>query len=209
RLIEVRKRISPAAIRRMKPGLTGEHQILNAACAIVTIDTLKMEQTKTFRRVGRKAIKAGLIRVQKNTGLHGRMEVLGKKKQYILDVAHNPAGLETLMNALPASIKKNLIVVFGVMRDKDYRSMCRTLALNATCVVSVQPQTGRALTSAEMFDSLKATGIEAIDGGSVRNGILVADSILHRKGKILVTGSHYVVGEALELLKSTGHVANA
>lgn len=227
RLIEVRKQVATTAsklhanpvcmnflsqhvdVRDVKLGLTGNHQIANAASAVATIDTLlsKRNNVKTFPRLNRKSVKNGLIRVRKNTGLHGRLETSGMKKRYILDVAHNTAGLEALVAALPARFRNNLVVVFGVMKDKDYPAMCKIVAQTAAHVIAVQSKTQRALPSAEITDRMNLAGTPAINGGSVVDGMLIADSLAGESGKILITGSHYVVGEALEILQSEANSA--
>lgn len=229
RLIEVRKRVTTTAsklrasrvymnfrsqhvvVRDVKLGLTGNHQITNAACAVATIDTLlnKKKHVKTFGHLSHKSVTSGLMRVRRNTGLHGRLEILGENKQYILDVAHNTAGLEALVVALPARYRNNLVVVFGVMKDKDYPAMCNIVARIAAHVIAVQPKTQRALPSAEITDRMNLAGIPAINGGDVGDGMLIAYRLAGESGKILITGSHYVVGEALELLQSSRSSANA
>ncbi len=198
-------------IQGVKPALAGAHQLTNAGCAVATIETLLKNKmhAQTFQGLTRKAMRDGLVRVRKNTDLHGRLEVFGRKKRYILDVAHNPSGLETLMNAVPSQFKKNLIVVFGVMKDKDYVSMSRILAANAKSVITVQPKTKRAVPSAELSKFMRSTGIRAVSGGGVERGILLANRLAGESGKVLITGSHYVVGEALALLQSWRSPANA
>ncbi len=198
-------------LQGVKPGLAGAHQLTNAACAVATIETLLKNKmnAQTFPGLTRKAVRNGLERVRKNTGLHGRLEVFGRKKRYILDVAHNPSGLETLMNSVPSQFKKNLIVVFGVMKDKDYVSMSKILAANAKSVITVQPKTKRAMPSAQLSMFMRSTGILAVSGGGVESGILLASRLAGESGKVLITGSHYVVGEALGVLESSRSPANA
>jgi dihydrofolate synthase/folylpolyglutamate synthase len=117
-----------------------------------------------------------------------------------LDVAHNPAAIRTLISSLNPRTFRNLIVLFGVMKDKDYVQMMREIGRLATVVVPVVPSTPRAVDGNTLYRELCRLGIAAQNGGSVRRGLKFADAISGQQDGILITGSHYVVGEAMECL---------
>jgi dihydrofolate synthase/folylpolyglutamate synthase len=125
-------------------------------------------------------------------GDHGR--------NYILDVAHNPAGIRTLIDSLPAGLGSGLISVFGVLKDKEYRPMLRDLARVSRVIVPVTPAATRALPAKTIYGILRKQGIRVTLGGTVGRGIAKARAMAGSTGHILITGSHYVVGEALEYL---------
>jgi dihydrofolate synthase/folylpolyglutamate synthase len=119
----------------------------------------------------------------------------------LLDVAHNPAGVRTLVGELRDRGVKNLVAVFGVMKDKDYSTMLEELARGTDAVIAVAPAQKRALPAGELFRVGKELGLRMVKGGSVASGI--REAVRSRKrGIILITGSHYVVGEALRALRS-------
>jgi len=193
------KRIS---ISGAKLGLSGLHQAINAATAVAAVDVLMSNRVnvKLFPRLNNKAVRRGLENVVENTGFHGRLEPFGKK--ILLDVAHNREGMETLAASLSPRGRGNLIVVFGVMKDKDYRAMCEIVAGMAKHVVAVQAKNDRALKSSEIAKRINLIGENATNGRSVRRGVEIAMKLAGKKRKVLITGSHYVVGEALEFLQS-------
>ncbi|MEK7251520.1 MAG: folylpolyglutamate synthase/dihydrofolate synthase family protein, partial [Bacteroidota bacterium] len=193
------KRIS---ITGAKLGLSGVHQAINAATAVAAVDVLmsKRVNVKLFPRLNNKAVRRGLENVVENTGFHGRLEPFGKK--ILLDVAHNREGIETLAASLSPRARRNLIVVFGVMKDKDYRAMCEIVAGMAKHVVAVQAKNDRALKSSEIAKRINLIGENATNGRSVCRGVEIAMKLAGKKRKVLITGSHYVVGEALEFLQS-------
>jgi len=193
------KRIS---ITGAKLGLSGVHQAINAATAVAAVDVLMSNRAnvKLFPRLNNKAVRRGLENVVENTGFHGRLEPFGKK--ILLDVAHNREGMETLAASLSPRGRGNLIVVFGVMKDKDYRAMCEIVAGMAKHVVAVQAKNDRALKSSEIAKRINLIGENATNGRSVRRGVEIAMKLAGKKRKVLITGSHYVVGEALEFLQS-------
>jgi dihydrofolate synthase / folylpolyglutamate synthase len=189
-------------IRKARIGLAGKHQVSNARLAVASIEILLENpvHSQRFRRIDRDAIVRGLKQVPQNTGLRGRLETIRNKKRYVLDVAHNPAAMQTLRSCLDTRRYRNLIVVFGVMKDKDYVQMMREIGRLATVVVPVVPSTSRAVSGNTLYRELCRLEIAAKHGGSVRRGLKVADAISGRRDCILITGSHYVVGEAIECL---------
>ena len=192
------------ATGRFTPGLSGGHQVQNAALALCALDTLLGARTggRLFGALKGPVIRSGFERVAANTGLRGRLEKLRKgKKTIMLDVAHNPAGMRTLAGELKKQKVKNLVAVFGVMKDKDYSSMLKELSSSARTIIAVAPVQKRALPAGELYQAGKRAGISMLKGGSVASGIRKAVRMKKPKA-VLVTGSHYVVGEALMAIQS-------
>ena len=189
---------------RFHPELAGEHQIRNVALALLTLDTLlgTSPGRKLSGALTSAVIRRAFERVVRNTGLRGRLENLGHRgRAILLDVAHNPAGIGTLVRELQERREENVVAVFGVMRDKDYSAMLLELAAVADRVIAVAPAQKRALPAGKLFRVGKDLGIRMVNGGSVASGIKKAVRSRNRGG-ILITGSHYVVGEALRALHS-------
>lgn len=182
-------------------GLAGLHQVANAATALAALDVLlgNAKFVRQFPLIDAQFVRRGFERVIANTGLRGRLERVGKN--FLLDVAHNPDGMQTLVETLPARSSRNMIAVFGVLRDKDYRSMCRLLGAHVRHVVTVRARTSRALPGATLAKEVIRCGYRATPARSVRNGLMVAQRLAAPGETILVTGSHYVVGEALTFLQ--------
>lgn len=195
---------SPAfSVKNVTLGLIGRHQHANAQLAIATLQIIKNHGSHSAQviRIGNAAIRRGLINVVRNAGLHGRLETFGRNPRYILDVAHNPPGIRSLVDALQGLGHEKLTVVFGVMRDKDYRAIVRELRRVARTIVVVSPRVERSLGARALYKHIRGMGIPVKLGGNVRNGLRMAAKQPYKPEPILVTGSHYVVGEALEFLR--------
>lgn len=190
-------------VRTESLGFRGVHQIENARLAVATIEILKQTRRsrRYLRRIHEKQVRIGLRNVARNSGLHGRFDTIGRRPGYILDVAHNGHGMRALVEALIAAGYKNLVAVFGVMKDKDYELMAEELCKVARTVIAVAPATSRALVPVKLLRTLGMKKIPARLGGSVRHGINIAKKLRLPGTPILITGSHYVVGEAMGYLK--------
>ena len=181
-------------------GLEGNHQTFNAGLAVALLDVLAERKgfAGRFSRLTSRAVAQGLARVVQNTGLQGRLSVVGRDRRVLLDVAHNQDGMHTAVSSMLSAGIRNLTAVFGVMKDKAYLPMLKQLSWVADAIITVQPDTPRAAPSATLCKAARRMGIPAIDGGNVSQGLRRA---LRRKGRVLVIGSHYVVGESLRFLK--------
>jgi dihydrofolate synthase/folylpolyglutamate synthase len=142
-------------------------------------------------------VRRGLARAAENSGLGARLQQVGG---VLLDAAHNPDGAVTLAGALRAAGAADLVVVFGVMKDKDHRGMLEALAPHAACFVAVEAKIDRSLPAGALLRSMRTEGLPAVRGGGVAQGLLRARAMASGRG-ILVTGSHFVAGEALAALR--------
>jgi len=185
-------------------GHPGEHQATNASLAVSALALASGRGT--LARISGVAIARGLHNVVRNTGLEGRMQHLKLHGiQITLDVAHNPDGMRILADTLSERRIVFPLAVFGVVRDKDAGSILDELRRVAREIVAVAPETDRARPSRDVARMATERGILAVDGGNVKTGLSMAlerlsgESIPARR-QLLVAGSHYVVGEALEFL---------
>ncbi len=142
----------------------------------------------------------GLASIRQNTGLRGRLDLLRTDPIVIADVAHNPDGTRTLTRALNTLGVGGYVTVFGVMRDKNYSAMIDALAPFSRLAIGVRPEGGRALETATIAKGFHSAGCRAVLGGTVREGFDLALRERREAEPILVTGSHYVVGELLKSL---------
>ena len=170
--------------------LLGEHQQLNAALAAATVGVLQGKIP-----VGDDTIRRGLETVS----WPGRLQSvkLSDGRRLLLDGAHNTAGIEALRAALIRHFpEERPALVFGMLADKDWPAMARTLAPLASRIVTTPVSSDRTVSAADL-----AAVSREINPATEAVGSL--NEALQRTQKdrfIVVTGSLYLVGEALELL---------
>jgi len=172
--------------------LPGEHQKINAALALATVGVLQNQIPVTEEQ-----IRTGLADVS----WPGRLQlVTGKSGQKILlDGAHNPAGAKALRDALEKSYpaaKRTLVL--GVLQDKDWRPICETLAPLAARIHTVPVASERSAHPQELAEACRK--INPAAEISVGRSLGEALEKSAADGFVVITGSLYLVGEALERL---------
>jgi dihydrofolate synthase / folylpolyglutamate synthase len=172
--------------------LLGGHQRLNAALALATVHAIQDRI-----RVDDEAIRVGLETVQ----WPGRLQLIKtpSNQTILLDGAHNGAGAEALRQALHEYFPDaELTLVLGVLQDKNWTQICETLAPLAAHVFLTSVQSDRAAAP----DALRAACAKANPAAKVVACPSLADALKQSINDpfIVVTGSLYLVGEALELL---------
>jgi dihydrofolate synthase/folylpolyglutamate synthase len=170
--------------------LAGEHQIRNAACAISALESL---QSKWFE-VGKKAILSGLNKVD----WPGRLEIYSKNPLVILDVAHNPDGVDNLVSALGNLLPdKKIYFIFGVMDDKNYRKMLRMMDKIAQEIILTQPAYPRSAKLDNLTEAARKAGLRYSTIPGVKEAYQEALNKMKNDDVLCVTGSHFTVGEFL------------
>ena len=183
----------------LRLNLSGHHQIVNAATALGTMEILE----DLGYPVSTEAMIGGLREVH----WPGRLEMVRSSPRVVLDGAHNPAGARALRDALEEEFDYDrLILLFGIMKDKDLKLILQTLAPLADRIILSRPHTDRASSPSSLLKELGTLGAKAevIEDLSVA---IEKGLSLTRPGDLFgITGSLYTVGEARNYLLS-GSVA--
>ncbi len=176
------------------PALAGAHQMQNAAAVLSVLTSLPAHLIPS-----RRAVETGLVQVQ----LAGRFERMEIGFEVILDVSHNPHGMQKLVALLQESpVEGRTFVLFGVMADKDIDGLIQLMLPVVDEWIIVAPDFERALPATDLLQRVVANdaGINASLHGSVRDGLAFAKTALTASDRLLVTGSFYTVAEVRELL---------
>lgn len=182
----------------LEVSLPGSFQHANIALALSVIQGVNQSQRY---RLSEKAVREGFANVQIYSGIQARLSVIKKDPLIIADVAHNGAAMESLISALQEFNINQIDVLFGVMRDKDYRKMIKALKLIARRVIAVAPHVERAKPVQDLVLAFTLCGATAFPAENVEQGVRLILQNRNKKVPILITGSHYVVGEAMEFLR--------
>jgi dihydrofolate synthase / folylpolyglutamate synthase len=191
-------------LQGVRLGHPGVHQVANASLAVLAAKIAAKDGR--LERITPAAVVRGLRNVVRNTGLEGRMQLVQYRGvQVLLDVAHNPDGMKVLADSLVSRGEVYPVAVFGIVQDKDARAVLQELHRVAGAVIVVKPRTARARKAEEILKISQELGIPALLGGSVRRGVEMGlnrvKSAPKARRRLLIAGSHYVVGEALPFFR--------
>ncbi len=177
--------------------LRGRHQMINASVAVELAEAL----SERGFSISHAAIIEGL-----ETATHdGRLDLRPGNPPVLFDGAHNPAGARALRAYLDEFIDAPITLVFGAMRDKDLCEIGAGIFPAARQLILTRPDNPRAAT----IEALRQDVPASVDSDRIAFAPTVAEAltIARRRtqpgGIICVTGSLYLVGEALEIIMST------
>ena len=182
--------------KELQLGLLGEHQMKNACVALTVIDILR---TKGWN-VSEENIRTALADVHWPV----RFQVMQKDPLFILDGGHNTQCIESLAVNLRTLLPgKYLVLLMGVLGDKDIDAMGDELAELAAEFVTITPESSRALPAEELAKLLKSEGKPVTVGGEIADGIEIAlRHAAEHDGAVCCVGSLYQAGEVLEYFQN-------
>jgi dihydrofolate synthase/folylpolyglutamate synthase len=179
--------------------LAGGHQQRNLALAIATAVDLASAHAFPITPA---ALEEGIRR----TRWPGRLERMTRGGvEWILDVAHNPAGAWALRTGLPYVLgsRRPQALIFSCLRDKPMAEMAQILFPIFEEVIVAPIHMMRAAALDDLLAAAKATGTPAVAAQSVGQALRMAQD-RSAGGVVVVSGSVYMVGEARALLLTGG-----
>jgi dihydrofolate synthase/folylpolyglutamate synthase len=179
---------TPAGAYRLGTGLDSAHQRHNALVAIRVL-----EQARRAVPVEPSAIAHGLC----ETRWPGRLQWLPGDPPLLLDGAHNPAGARALAAYL--SERRPLVLLFGIMSDKDIETVAGTLFPLARAIVLTRTRDARAATPSEIRRRAGAAAANARQRRRPHEALALARQLARPGEPVVVAGSLFLVGEALRI----------
>lgn len=180
--------------------LFGQHQGQNAALAVAAVEAFVGGGTVALAA---ETVSDGLAAVSSP----GRLEIVGVSPSVVVDGAHNPHGVRSLVAALGESFNfDELVIVLGVLAEKDARGILRELAELRAPIIVTQSQSDRAVSAQALRDLAEAEGLSV---SMVPEAELAIESAREWAGAapgrgVVVTGSLTLVGQAKTLAEQEG-----
>jgi len=173
----------------------GAHQGVNAATALEAVTRLIPAHP-----LAHEVVMEGLASVT----AFGRLESThteGSSVPIVMDVAHNPAGMSAMVSSLVEAFAfERAVFVLGVLRDKDHDGIVSEIGRVGGTVIATEAKSSRSVPAEELATSARSFGMEAEAIGDVNDAIERARKLAGEADLICITGSHYVVGEARDVL---------
>ncbi len=172
---------------RFKVFMNGDHQVRNAALSIKAMEILK--------DLGIDISKSAMISGIEKNSVPGRIETFDFHHGVILDGGHNEESIKALSGYLREKGKKDLTLIFGVLRDKKYKKMIKYLQPFISNIIVTEPLSPRALPAEKLRKAFSEKKI------LIQKDLKFAlKEALKFNKEILITGSLYLAGEMRTLV---------
>ncbi len=176
--------------------LLGQHQAVNCCLTVAAVE----EVERCGFAIASDSIRRGI----RGTRWPGRFEVIPGSPNCILDAACNPHACKALAQTLEEVVKASpLALIFGVLRDKDYKRMCEILFPLADNIILTQPRSQRALSVQELRDAVASIPSD----NPIHAFVDVAEAIAYAselsplsESFVCIAGSNYLLGPARKAL---------
>lgn len=175
--------------------LLGYHQFINATTAVAAIECLKQDGY----RVPKESVYAGL----KNVQWQGRIQRIRSSPIVVLDGAHSPASMEALCRTLSQNFRYSRVTfIVSLMKDKNLIAIGTVISQMADFVIATQiPDNPRVMSAEALQDSWENVCEKITACPTPEEAITMALSDASPTDLICVTGSLYLVGQALEIFR--------
>ena len=168
--------------------LLGDHQMHNAAVVLAVIDTL----IEKGYHITEQNIYDGMACVR----WPGRFDIMHRQPLFIIDGGHNPQCIDAMVKNIRDYLSgRRLIVLTGVLADKDYGEMFRPVMPYAEKFVCITPDNPRKMPARELAAYLQQAGASAEAFDEVADGVRRAMELAGSDGVVLCFGSLYSIGD--------------
>lgn len=170
--------------------LIGDFQLENAAAALAAVDEL--------REQGANIDDSHMLQGIKNVNWPGRFQLLNNEPLVIADGAHNAYSMAKLIETIKQYFKyKRCFIIFGSSIDKDIKGMAAELAKFAGDIIITSSNHPRAASREKVTEIFRKTGISIREENTVVDAISNTLSATGKDDLIIITGSLFVVAEAI------------
>lgn len=180
---------------KVELNLLGLYQPRNAS--------LVLEAVELLRKSGMNISEASVGEGFENARWPARFEIINHLPLMIFDGAHNPEGIASAVESIKYYFgSEKVIVVSGVLRDKDYNYIAKRLSEIASAAYTITPDNPRALSGEEFASLLSGLGIEARNNESIGKALTRARERSSATGEAIVClGSLYTYVDVMAELE--------
>ena len=176
--------------------LIGDYQVNNIKTFFTAIEQLnKFEKTK----INSAEIKKGFLNIRTNSNFYGRFDILSLRPKIIADVSHNLQAIKNIRNNLSYFKYKNLVVIFAMMQDKNYRECLNEIGKLNAKIILTRPDYKRSAEPSELLRAVKRNRSRFFIAEDLSIAVRTASETAKKDDLVLITGSFFLVGDYLKL----------
>ncbi len=167
--------------------LLGSHQMDNAAVALKAAEVLGLDMNTCAKALS-------------HVSWPGRLQYFPGTPEFLVDAGHNPAGIESLCDALDRLFDdKTIIAILAMLKDKDFDTCIPAIASRSRAVIGTTVGQPRSMTPDEICQE-GAAYCPAFPAENMQQAIELAKTMATEQDLILICGSVYAAGDALLVL---------
>ena len=189
--IEIKGRLGTYAVTIP---LLGQYQLDNTAAAVAALEVLIQRKFKLTQ--------ADILKGLASVDFPGTMQIVGRNPFMVVDGGHNPGAAHNLQEALKHYFKPaKTILVIGVSNDKDLAGVVKELAPVSNLVIASRANNPRSTKPEIIAAEFAKYGLTARLTTSIPEAVAQAKTMAGEHDLICITGSFFVVGEALAYIQ--------
>jgi dihydrofolate synthase/folylpolyglutamate synthase len=171
---------------RLFSKLAGGYQAANMALAYMALNELRLPELSD----------EVVVRGMRSAKWPGRLESIHHSPRVILDATHTGDGAKVVAAELSNMLDGDMILVMGVLGDKDIGEMAKSFGSLSKRAIATSPRSKRSFSAEKVEEALRpyCPKVEKVD--DVGNALHHALDVSCPEDTILVTGSLYTIGEA-------------
>lgn len=175
--------------------LLGKHQLLNCATAVHAVEVLV--------KMGAIISKGNILNALKKVKWIGRMEILRNEPLVVIDGAHNIDGITRLKESVESYFKYNkLVLIIGILADKQVENMIRMIAPMAWKVITVAPHSERAESALRLKEIVARYNNNVEYAQEYSTAYQKGMEYCNADDMLLVCGSLYMIGDMRKVIKN-------
>ncbi|MCD6347400.1 MAG: bifunctional folylpolyglutamate synthase/dihydrofolate synthase, partial [Bacteroidales bacterium] len=173
--------------------LEGIVQRRNLPVVLEAVEVLRREKWT----LSTEAVYKGLAQTKKLTGIRGRWDIIGRDPMLVLDTAHNEDGIKNLLGQIEETKFRLLQIIFGTVADKSIDRVLQILPRDVKYYFT-QAKIPRALDRKLLAAKAGYYGLSGVIADTVSEAIDMAMESAGEEDLIVVTGSNYIVADAIK-----------
>lgn len=175
--------------------LLGKHQMLNCATTVFALEEIAKQ--------GVNIKKEHILSALKKVKWIGRLEIMKNKPLVVIDGAHNIDGITKLKENVNRYFKYGkMILILGILADKEVEKMVSTIVPMAEKVIAVTPNSYRAENGEELEKVIKKYNVNCETKESYLDAYKLASSYLEEGDLLLISGSLYMIGDMRKIIRT-------
>lgn len=170
--------------------LLGSYQRNNFKTVLCALEILKQ---KGFS-ITQETIQRGLNHLPQNTGFYGRMQLISKEPNLILDVSHNVDGIQKTLESIQHINQGQLHIIYGTSSDKNYEEIVDLFPSDAQLYLSTFTNL-RSISIEQIKELIEKKQMDAKHFSNVKEAINAAQLTANKEDTILVFGSFFLISD--------------